>query len=277
MINYYIQNHIKLNKNSKEELSMYNDGRIDTSDYNSYDSDDTDIGDTLFDTLPLGMMSNNIIAQINCDIGPSTDFVDIVFGKFNMILDNKPNYDDDDVQDLKIQINDFCHDMISKISDRFNLICNFNYMDESLQYMTVLESLYNFFILDKYDNVETFLISYIRNNCEYLASQFDTSDETEDVTTSSNRQRMIDDNMIVVLSHVDDVLELIRDSDISPIEFIDLIDDGNIHISNIREYIESEQILGDFVHQLLTDIITDYSDYSSTQIRASIRTAFMMN
>ena len=108
---------------------MYNDNTINVSDYDSYDTDDTDVGDVVFDTLSLDIMTDNINSQINCEIDSDIDFIEIVFGKFNMILENRPNYDDDDVQDLKVQINDFCHDIISRISDKYNLICNFNYMD----------------------------------------------------------------------------------------------------------------------------------------------------
>lgn len=252
---------------------------IDPSEFNTYDTDDTDLEDTVFDTLSLDIMTDNINSQINCEIDSNTDFIEIVFGKFNMILENRMNYDDDDVQDLKIQINDFCHDIISRISDKYNLICNFNYMDESLSYMTVLESLYNFFVLDKYSNVENFLIQYISSNSESLAEELNISpDDVEDITTASNKQRQLDPNIITVLSHIEDTLDLIRNAyDIDTLTFIDAVDDGGVHVSNIREYIESGELMGDFIRPLLNDVITDYSDYSSTKIRANIRTALMTN
>lgn len=257
---------------------MYNDNTINVSDYDSYDTDDTDIGDGVFDTLSLDIMTDNINSQINCEIDSNMDFIEIVFGKFNMILENRPNYDDDDVQDLKVQINDFCHDIISRISDKYNLICNFNYMDESLSYMTVLESLYNFFVLDKYANVESFLISFISSHSESLANELNISPDADDITTSSNKQRQLDSNIVTVLSHIDDTLEIIRNMyDIDPFEFINAVDDGGIHVSNIREYFETGELMGDFVRQLLNDVITDYSDYSSTKIRANIRTALITN
>lgn len=252
---------------------------IDPSEFNTYDTDDTDLEDTVFDTLSLDMMTDNINSQINCELNSDTDFIEIVFGKFNMILENRMNYDEDDVQDLKIQINDFCHDIISRISDKYNLICNFNYMDESLSYMTVLESLYNFFVLDKYSNVENFLIQYISSNSALLAEELNIpTDDIEDITTASNKQRQLDPNIIVVLSHIEDTLDLIRNSyDIDPLTFIDTVDDGGVHVSNIREYVESGELMGDFIRPLLNDVITDYSDYSSTKIRADIRTALMTN
>lgn len=246
-----------------------------SANFDTYDADDTDLEDLVFDTLSLDIMTDNIRSQINCDIEPYTDFIEIVFGKFNMIIDNKPNYDDDDVQDLKLQINDFCHDIISEISDRYNLICNFNYMDESLSYMTVLESLYNFFVLNKYSNVKAFLIQYIQSHSKELAQSVATSTNIEDITTASNKQRQLDADIVTVLSHLDDVIDNIKQYDINPMTFIDVIDDGGIHVTNIREYVECGELMGDFVRPLLRDVLTDYSDYSSVGIRASIRTALM--
>ena len=152
-------------------------------------------------------------------------------------------------------------------------------MDESLSYMTVLESLYNFFVLDKYSNVENFLIQYISSNSESLAEELNISpDDVEDITTASNKQRQLDPNIITVLSHIEDTLDLIRNAyDIDTLTFIDAVDDGGVHVSNIREYIESGELMGDFIRPLLNDVITDYSDYSSTKIRANIRTALMTN
>lgn len=233
--------------------------------------------ESLLDSLSLGVMRDNIIHQIKGSIDSQQNFLSIVIEKFENIIQN---VDDDSVaRELKVEISDFCKNLITEISNQYNLIFD-DYYETSMEYVEMLSVLYNFFILRKKEYVTNFLIEYIRNNKQHLMDSFGSDEEDKplaDITTVSNKKKNIQKDNVWILSNVNAIINFITTVDIEFTEFLNTINDGDFYISKLIDYVDDCKIGGDIVSQYIGNMTNDYSSPHSTEIRNSVRLAFMTN
>lgn len=228
--------------------------------------------DSLLESLSFDLMSDNIQNQILYNTTSTVDFMDVVKRKFNAILE-LPEVDDEDRVELKFQMVDFCNDLIGMIANSHNLFINLVSEDYE-SYMKLLDTLYNFLVLSRYSTVERFLINYINENKLQLIETLDIGDDKrKDITTLSNKKKNINKDNICILSNIDAVIQFIQHGLlVSPLEFIDIVSDGEYYAETLREYYEDGTVVGDFANSLLNCVLSDDYDTSEiTRIRNNIR------
>ena len=144
--------------------------------------------ESLLETLSLGLMKDNITAQIRYENTSTTDFLTTVINKFKYILELE-DLETEDKMELKEMMGEFCEDIIEKICSMNDMMAN---IDASLQFGTTLEltqTLYNFFVLHRYSYVESFLKTYIDRNKTDIIQLMDIGDRGKDITYNSNKRK----------------------------------------------------------------------------------------
>lgn len=230
--------------------------------------------ESLLSSLSLDLMTDNMMYQIYNQTSSTTDFFHIVRMKFNAIVEDE-RIDNEDKSNIKYEIVEFCSRLIAEISNVYNIAVNL-VSDDYATAISILDTLYNFFVLNKYSNVEKFLINYIKTNKMNLIDTLNINDRGKDVTSIANRKKNLDKYDVCILSCITEITNFIVNGNfVEPQEFFDYIDDGEIYISSMRRYYEDMTICGNFVNTLLHTMASDGYDGSEvTRIRNSIRTAF---
>ena len=230
--------------------------------------------ESLLASLSLDLMTDSIKQQINGYVESPTDFLGIILQKFNVILEDE-EIDEEDKTAVKFQMIDFCHTIIEEIANKYNIFVNL-LSDGYESIATLVETLYNFFVLNRYGNSEQFLIQYIKNNIDTLAESLDIRDDGKDVTTMANKQLNLPKANIIILSHVTDIIGYIRrDAYIENEDFLNTLDVGEYYVNELLNYCLDGTIAGNFVQPLLNDALgDDYDNIEFVRIRNNIRIAF---
>lgn len=233
--------------------------------------------ETLLDSLSLGVMRDNIIHQIHGSIDSQQNFLSIVIEKFNDIIQN---VDDSEIaRELNQEIALFCQKLINEIVQEYGLMFD-NYYDGSMECVEMLSVLYNFFVLKRKECVTNFLITYIQENRQYLMDSIESiSDEksnTMDITTISNKKKNIQKDNVWVLSNISSIINFINAVNVDFSELLSLINDGDYYISKLVDYVDEGRIGGDITAKYVGELTSDYSSSDSTEIRNSVRLAFMV-
>lgn len=240
---------------------------------NELNQDSLDI-ESLLSSLSLDLMTDSIQQQIDGYVESPTDFLGIVLQKFNVILKDE-EIEQSDKTEVKFQMIDFCQTIINSIADKYNLFINL--VDESYTaHTTLVETLYNFFVLNRYENAEQFLVQYIKNNITSLVEAMDIHDNGKDVSTMAYKQMNLPKQNIVVLSHVTDIIGYIRRADfIENEDFLNTLDVGEYYVDKLLSYCLDGTVAGNFVQPLLDDALgDDYDNMEFVRIRNNIRIAF---
>ena len=241
--------------------------------FNDMDQDTFD-RDSLLAALSLDVIKENIELQIDGSFESSLNFLGIVTDKFNEIL-QYDRIDEEDKREIKEQVIDFCDDLTSTISNKFDLGINMIF-DDYENRLNLLFVLYDFFVLEEYDNVISFLKKYISANKNDLVESLNLPDEDgSDITTIANKKLGMDTAQVAILSHMDDIIEFIRRGDfITAEEFLSMIKESD-SAEKMLSYYEESVIIGNFVPVLLNEILgSDYQQGSVSKVRGDLRVYF---
>lgn len=236
----------------------------------AFEPNGTDL-ESLLESLSLDLMENNIDMQISCQISSTTDFLSTVFSKFRYIL-NMDDIVDEDKMEIRFQIIDFCDELIAKIANNYELVVN-EISDDYESKIELLDTLYNFFILNRYGNVERFLINYINKNKEELIEILQIDDKNKDITSISNKKKNISRENICMLSQLTEVINFIRTNQVvDAMEFINIINEGEYYTDKLIQYYDNYTLAGDFTQILLNEVLDDDYDTSElSRIRNNVR------
>ena len=228
----------------------------------------------LLNALGLSLTTDNIRKQITNETSTTVNFLDDVIGKFENYLAEE-TIEEEDKTEIKLQMIDFCEDLIQQITGEYGLFVNL-ISDDYKSVLSILNVLYNFFILNRYQSVEDFIILYIEANKEPLSKSIAVDDKHKDVTTMSNQTKNFDPLDVFVLSNINEIINFIKNNDIiDSQEFIDIINDGEYFVSKINELFNDGTLYGNFVPKILQIVLgAVYDRNEATRIRNSIRTSF---
>lgn len=229
----------------------------------------------LLNELSLDLMKDNIIDQIRSNDfdTPQTDFCSILINKYYTIIRNPDNVEF--IQEINFEMIDFCTDIINELNDKMDLMIN--HPLDSLTVIQLMKTLYDFFIIRRKEYVFEFFKNYITYNRDSLITALDLSEKSKDVTTMANRKRNINKAMIPIISNIQEVMDYIITSTISVDELFNIINDGDVIILNMMNYISEFVIVGNFANDFISDLIGDYSDDLTSSIRNNLRYAFYNN
>ena len=228
-----------------------------------------DIEDIL-EQLNFETVKVNILDQINGNLDTGRDFLGVLLSKINTIMDSLSD------ASLKRQITDevcsFCDDISREIISKYNLSCSLlNDIDIG---QDVLETLYGFFIQYHDLYVKTFLIEYIRLNKNDIVHLLGLDINSGDITTAANKKKLGSGVNVAIISNIDAVFDYIKYSaPINPIEFVTTIDDGDVVISSMLDYLETYQITGNFITQYLEESLDEDSSEQALNIKNDVQVA----
>lgn len=223
----------------------------------------------LLDSLSLDIMKDNIKQQIYEESDSRRDFLDTVLTKFRFIISNG-DFDEDVKGTINTEIHDFCTEIIDYIVGRYELM----YEEQPSSVIEVTETLYEFFVIRKETNVKEFLINYINENKDDIVTGLGL-EKGSDIMSLASSHKTDDINDIKIISNVDAVMKYILSLKISTEEFLDILScDGEYYSTQLKEYVDSDIVNGDFVTEYLSDVIEDYDNIYSTNIRNEIRMYF---
>ena len=113
--------------------------------------------ESLLESLSLDVMTDNILLQLDGCFHSTLDYLSIVITKFKTIL-AYDGIDEEDKSEIKHQIIDFSDTLSQDIANRYNLGVNMVF-DDYESHLNLLDTLYNFFILNRFSIVEDFIVS----------------------------------------------------------------------------------------------------------------------
>lgn len=265
-------------KNLNEEEVLLDEKEYEDQEESIFMETNSNDIESLLETLSLGLMKDNMYAQIRYETTSITDFLSTVIEKFKYIL-GLDEIATEDKMELKESMSDFCIDIVDEICKMNNLDAN---IDPSLQFeqtMEVTKTLYNFFVLHRYSNVEGFLKGFIDRHKDTLIELMDIGDRGKDITYNSNKRKQMSHENNCILSNIFSVINYIRDEmEIDQNEFIDIVDNGDYWADQLRDYFSNGTLYGDFVHKLLYNVLSDDYDNGEVQrIRNAVRIHFYTN
>lgn len=230
--------------------------------------------ETLLEALTLDLMKSNIEQQIRYEIPSTTDFLSTVFSKFRLIL-AMDELDESDKVEMRYQMVDFCDELIGEIADNYELCVN-DVSDDYEHKIELLESMYNFFVLNRFHNIEKFLIGHIKFHKNDLIEALGLDDKSKDITSMANKKKDISKENICILSHITEIIEFIKSGAITTDDFFEQVNDGEIFTDMVHNYFQECVLGGDFVSILLNEVLDDaYDSIESSRIRNTVRTAFI--
>lgn len=230
--------------------------------------------DALLEALSLDMMKDNITSQITGESASVTDFLGIVTDKFYTIINNE-EINENDRAEVKHQIVDFCQDLIATVGDTFDLAINLM-SDDYETHLELLQTLYNFFVLNRFEHVQDFFINYINMNKMPIIDSIVDEDTGKDITSMSYKKKNIPRENTIILAKVSEIISFIQSSDaVDSMEFLDVIDDGEADVVDMKNYFFDGTIAGGFTQEIIESVIGDnYDNANYARIRNSIRIAF---
>lgn len=243
-------------------------------DYNTtLETDKTDL-ESLLESLSLDLMKDNILQQINYQTTSTTDFMSTIFAKFKVILE-QDWIDDDNKREIRFQMCDFCDELILSISNHYNLFIN-QISDDYESKIEIVNTLYNFFVLNRFDNIERFFIAYINKYKNELIETLDIDDKSKDITSISNKKKNLSRENVCILSNITEIINFIKNNNtVDPVEFMELINDGEYYTDRLITYYQDAEIAGDYINILLSEVLNDdYDESEISRIRNNIRISF---
>lgn len=223
--------------------------------------------DSCLDGLSLDIMLSNIHHQLNNPQDIIADFLRMVGDTWSEIEEECE--DETVISELKYKLIDFWGEVISLINSHFDL--SMDYIADSMSAQDVAEELYEFFILDRIQNVETFFINYIRANKINIAQSLGINEKGKDVTSIACRRKDIDKTSIPIIANLTRVIDFICDTDLEVEELLNFSNADNAEA--IEEMLLDYTINNNFTYTYINNIMSKYDGLVSSRIRNNIRTS----
>lgn len=209
--------------------------------------------------LPIEVIKENILTQIDNPLLYTTDYVDDVYETLENAKQELSHIDQyrEDISEEYDKFNIF---LLSNVSRRFDLGIDVEILD-SHELDHLAYDCYLFFIVYLKENLENFLYNYIISNKEELGSMFDSEYKRKDVTTMNMKKACNDKNDILILSNLSEVINYILDIEFDATDFVELcIEPGELVGERIKEFVNNFTIPGNFVPLILDELRINHND-----------------
>lgn len=228
--------------------------------------------DYLLDQLSFNTVQTNIEHQISGELESGRDFLEVLMSKVETILSSLT--DRELVQQIRDEYATFCEELSRMIIEKYDLACSVISEEEICD--DLLETLYGFFIKNHYDYTNRFLCAYIFENKDYIYEQLDLKDKS-DIVTIANKKKGIDEVTVAIISNIGKVIDfVVNQLQITPQDFLNTINDGELYIENLIEFYDNCQIDGNFVSQYLEEITSDPCSDDALKLRNDVRVELYM-
>ena len=214
----------------------------------------------LFDIGNEDFIKNEINSQIeNIFNTDKRNYIEFYLEKYKFL---KKFYEeegnDEKLEDIKNNKIDFLFSMIEKISETFNI----EYSEEDLT-KKMVKSLYNFFIVNYVDNLQSMFLNIIRVNKKTIIKELKNQKPKRDVGSIANRAKF-NPNDAIIINNIQEILtDLIPNMGIDN-KFIDYIInyDDSLDNQNIKKLITKEKISINDFNAFIEPFIDQHDGYS---------------
>src|SRR5574344_1100623 len=231
------------------------------------DGTNEDVEEILYDMSSPDFLLNEINEQLDDEILNSNkrNYVNFYIDKYKYLKKIYSDVDDDKVEELKENKRKFLEDVLTIVSDRFNI----NIITDEINNRLV-KTLYGFFVTDYADNIYNLFINYINKNKKSIIAEIKKLKKTRDISTVASKNKYVNVNDTIILNNINFVVfDLIPSVDLSE-DFISIItetDDDVINM-NMNKFIDKELIeINDDTYELFLqpflDQVDGYSDIIS--------------
>lgn len=214
--------------------------------------------------VPLNLIKKAIKTQFkNPEEFRKIDYMQSFLNKYSFSLENMYEEDKTELDDLHDQFIDYIVELF-----KYYLRIGFPTLEdvEEEEQHTLLHLTYNFFIQNMKKNFVLFCMNYIK---KYEKDLTKVLPKKKDVITLNFKEEITNDYDVLILSNITNVLEIILEQEIDPVEFLELCTgtDSCLETEFVKSKYNDNEITGNFVSSYITMI----NDIFRVEIECKIR------
>ena len=231
------------------EKENYESSKIIITDDNNDSNLLYDITDRIFelrDQLSLDIISKNIIENIDNPVTYRTiNYVTKFKENYNRIKEE--NLFDDDLEIINEYFAELSQLILTKLSLKFNVTIGNNINDDTItdidSYINKLETMYEFFVVRRYDNIrDYFKVQLLKNKITFVEKYKNVLEENnvhEDIFFNINKKKFSDPIASIIIYYIDDIVSDIQSNIVSAYDFfkdiigLDLFEEYNNRMNDM--------------------------------------------
>ena len=231
------------------EKENYESSKIIITDDNDDPNLLYDITDRIFelrDQLSLDIISKNIIENIDNPVTYRTiNYVTKFKENYNRIKEE--NLFSNDLEIINEYFAELSQLILTKLSLKFNVTIGNNINDDTVMdidsYIDKLETMYEFFVVRRYDNIrDYFKVQLLKNKINFVEKYKNILEENnahEDIFFNINKKKFSDPVASIIIYYVDDIVSDIQSNIVSAYDFfkdiisLDLFEEYNNRMNDM--------------------------------------------
>lgn len=231
------------------EKENYESSKIIITDDNNDSNLLYDITDRIFelrDQLSLDIISKNIIENIDNPVAYRTiNYVTKFKENYNRIKEE--NLFNNDLEIINEYFAELSQLILTKLSLKFNVTIGNNINDDTItdidSYIDKLETMYEFFVVRRYDNIrDYFKVQLLKNKINFVEKYKNVLEENnahEDIFFNINKKKFSDPVASIIIYYVDDIVSDIQSNIVSAYDFfkdiisLDLFEEYNNRMNDM--------------------------------------------
>ena len=231
------------------EKENYESSKIIITDDNNDSNLLYDITDRIFelrDQLSLDIISKNIIENIDNPVTYRTiNYVTKFKENYNRIKEE--NLFSNDLEIINEYFAELSQLILTKLSLKFNVTIGNNINDDTVMdidsYIDKLETMYEFFVVRRYDNIrDYFKVQLLKNKINFVEKYKNVLEENnahEDIFFNINKKKFSDPVASIIIYYVDDIVSDIQSNIVSAYDFfkdiisLDLFEEYNNRMNDM--------------------------------------------
>lgn len=231
------------------EKENYESSKIIITDDNNDSNLLYDITDRIFelrDQLSLDIISKNIIENIDNPVTYRTiNYVTKFKENYNRIKEE--NLFNNDLEIINEYFAELSQLILTKLSLKFNVTIGNNINDDTVtdidSYIDKLETMYEFFVVRRYDNIrDYFKVQLLKNKINFVEKYKNVLEENnahEDIFFNINKKKFSDPVASIIIYYVDDIVSDIQSNIVSAYDFfkdiisLDLFEEYNNRMNDM--------------------------------------------
>lgn len=209
------------------------------------------------------LINENIRDQIENPFENQINFLDEYVTEVRKELENNEE-NPDVVSAIKNDEWNFCIEIMQLISDKFNLDFDVDESDEIGldRLIGITQSAYNFFVVNYAKNLKKFFIKFIKQNYKDIGKVLSEYKNNQDVTTSSLKSKINDEDKVVILAQLHSAIDYIISLELPGLDIMSYYNQDKYDIYILTEAMTDGIIGEDFGPQFMAPITeTNNDDY----------------
>lgn len=220
--------------------------------------------------LHRSLLEEEINEQLKNPFDSKVNFIETFNQQLEEIKDDE-DLSEDDRKKIDQEAISFYTGVIKRIDEQFFLQCAIDNIAEKgvEEIQDICEAMYSFFVLKRKKNIKNIMLNYILENSESICNALDYLKKKTDVTSANSKNFVNDDNLSIIVSNLQTVLQYIKSLDNDMLDMIEYLDLENFNNAIVAEMMEDCTIVSSF-QQLYFAPLFSYHDCNYDDILAKI-------